>query len=218
MQHLKNRFGQGYQIEMKVKNPLDEDRDVIETTHKILRDLRKISDDLETGDLHRLAEDTSINLDQTKNACMNLTGDDYLSKMINSDNPTGYHIAKLASSSVGITVDELVGFCVEELRVKALVDFFQSSYKSAILRERQDAKLRYEILSEGVTISSVFANIEKNKDVLKIDDYGVSQTSLEQVFNSFAAVAENEKKNTVDGVQAGICGRLSCMQARTVYP
>lgn len=203
---------------MKVKHPLDEDRDVIDTTHKILRDLQKISEDLETGDLHRLAEDTSINLDQTKNVCMNLTEDDYLSKMINSDNPTGYHIAKLASSSVGITVDELVGFCVEELRVKALADFFQSSYTSAILRERQDAKVRYEILSEGVSISSVFANIEKNKDALKIDDYGVSQTSLEQIFNGFAAIAENDKKNTVDGVQTGCCGRLSCMQTRTVYP
>ncbi len=203
---------------MKVKHPLDEDRDVITTTHQILKDLQKASDDLEVGDLHKLAEDTSINLEQAKSVCMKLTGNDFLSKMIDSDNPTGYHIVKLASSPVGITVDELVGFCVEELRIKKLIDFFQGTYKSAILRERQDAKVRYEVLSEGVTISSVFASIEENKDELKIDDYGVSQTSLEQVFNSFAAVAENDKKNTVDGVQAGCCGIRNCMQPRTIYP
>ena len=60
-------------------------------------------------------------------------------------------------------------------------------------------KLRYQIASKGVTISSVFANIEEHKEKLKVDEYGVSQTSLEQVFNTFAAVAEIEKKNTIDG-------------------
>ena len=196
---MKNRFGQGYQIEMKVRHPVDEDIDVLNTTQHILQDLTVLSEDVEAMELHRLAEDTIINLEQVKEACTNLTGDDYLSEMVSSNNPNGYHIYKLAESPLGITVDELVGFCVVELRVKALVDFFESSYNSAILRERQDVKVRFEISSDGVTISSVFANIEKHKEELKMDDYGVSQTSLEQVFNSFAAVAEIEKKNTVDG-------------------
>mmetsp|Transcript_30651 Transcript_30651/g.64872 ORF Transcript_30651/g.64872 Transcript_30651/m.64872 type:complete len:1373 (-) Transcript_30651:2144-6262(-) len=195
-QHLKNRFGQGYQIEMKVRHPMDEDGDVLNTTRQILEDINVLGEDLEAVDLHKLAADTSIGLDQAKEVCQNLTGDDYLSKMISSDNPNGYHIFKLAHS-VGVTVDELVGFCAEELRVKALIDFFEGSYHTAILRERQAVKVRFEINSDGVTISSVFANIEKNKEELRMEDYGVSQTSLEQVFNSFAAIAENEKENAM---------------------
>lgn len=198
MQHLKNRFGQGYQIEMKVQHPQDADKDVLDTTHQILQYFNVVSEDVEEVNLHQLAADTNLHLEQVKAVCEQLTGNDYLSNMLNSNNPNGYHIFKLAESPVGITADELVGFCVEELRVKAVVDFFKSSYSSAILRERQDVKVRFEISSDGVTISSVFANIEKHKEELNMDDYGVSQTSLEQVFNSFAAVAEDEKKNTID--------------------
>jgi len=193
-QHLKNRFGQGYQIEMKVKHPADEDYDVLNATRKILQDLHVIIEDIEGVDLHALASGTNITLDQVKQVCENLTGDDSLSKIINADHPSGYHIFKLANLPVGIAVDELVGFCVEEIRVKAVIDFL-ASYHSAILRERQDVKVRFEISSDGVTISSVFAKIEERKEELMIDDYGVSQTSLEQVFNSFAAVAEKEKEN-----------------------
>ena len=200
-QHLKSRFGEGYQIEMKVKHPLDQDVDVLEATRLILGNSNNngLGTDLEAVDLHKMAADTSLDLDQAKAMCIKLTGDDSLSKMINPDNPNGYSIFKVASSPVGVCVAELVGFCAEELRVKALVDFFEGSYNSAILRERQGVKLRYEIASKGVTISSVFANIEEHKEKLKVDEYGVSQTSLEQVFNTFAAVAEIEKKNTVDG-------------------
>lgn len=197
-QHLKGRFGQGYQIEMKVKHPVDEDTDVLNYSRLILQDLNVLRDDIEAADLHKLASSTNIHLAQVKVVCENLTGDDYLSKMIISGHPNGYHIFKLADSPVGITVEELVGFFAEELRVRALIDYFERSYTSAILRERQDAKVRFEIGSEGVTISSVFANIEMHKEELLLDDYGVSQTSLEQVFNSFAAIAEKEKENTVD--------------------
>jgi len=193
-QHLKNRFGQGYQIEMKVKHPDDGDHDVLNATRKILQKLHVIIEDIEGVDLHALASETNITLDQVKQVCENLTGDDSLSKIINADHPSGYHIFKLANLPVGIAVDELVGFCVEEIRVKAVIDFL-TSYHSAILRERQDVKVRFEISSDGVTISSVFAKIEERKEELMIDDYGVSQTSLEQVFNSFAAVAEKEKES-----------------------
>ena len=195
-QHLKNRFGRGYQIEMKVKHPTDTDTDVLSTARTMLECLDMLGDDLEEAELLRVAGDTSIpNLDQAKELC-DVTND-CLSKLITIDNPKGYSIYKLASEGV-LTVEELTGFCVEELRVKALVDFMEGSYQSAILRERQDSKVRFEISSDGLSISSVFGNIEKHKEELMMEDYGVSQTSLEQVFNGFASVAEKEKENTMD--------------------
>ena len=186
---------------MKIKHPVDEDNDVHSTTVSILRHLSVIDDsigDIESGEILKLASETYLNLDQVKEACRDLTGDDYLSNTVDPDNPHGYNIYKSAESLVGVAVDEFVGFCVEELRLKALVDFFQSSYSSAVLRERQDVKVRFEISSEGVTISSVFANIEKHKDELMMDDYGVSQTSLEQVFNMHAAQAEKDKQDVIE--------------------
>ncbi|KAL7554951.1 hypothetical protein ACHAWF_018531 [Thalassiosira exigua] len=199
-QHLKERFGQGYQIEVKVKHPDSEDVVALNTTRQVLQNLDILGEDIEALDLHELASNNIVSLESAKDVCAKLTGDDHLSKMISPDNPYGYHIFKLADSSAGLSVDELVGFCVEELRIKAVLDFFESSYASSILRERQDNKVRFEINSEGTSISSLFANIEKNKDALMMDDYSVSQTSLEQVFNSFAAIAEKEMENTMDSM------------------
>jgi hypothetical protein len=68
-----------------------------------------------------------------------------------------------------------------------------------VLRERQDVKARYEVGAAGVRISSIFGKIEENKGRLKLSDYGVSQTSLEQVFNMHAAEAEKLKYGTTDG-------------------
>jgi hypothetical protein len=49
------------------------------------------------------------------------------------------------------------------------------------------------VSSDGVRIASIFGSIEASKDDLRLADYGVSQTSLEQVFNMHAAEAERVK-------------------------
>ena len=73
-------------------------------------------------------------------------------------------------------------------------NFVQGRFPSHILRERQDTKTRYEVSSEGMRISEIFPSIEEEKEVLCLSDYGVSQTSLEQVFNMHAAEAEPLKQ------------------------
>ena len=76
--------------------------------------------------------------------------------------------------------------------------FFKDNFEAYVLRERQDNKARYEVSSAGVRISSIFAKIEADKDRLMLSDYGVSQTSLEQVFNMHAAEAEKLKHGADD--------------------
>jgi ATP-binding cassette subfamily A (ABC1) protein 3 len=73
------------------------------------------------------------------------------------------------------------------------------SYPGHVLRERQDNKARYEVSSRGVRLASVFGKIESNKEALQLSDYGISQTSLEQVFNMHAAEAEKLKQVRNDG-------------------
>ena len=45
---------------------------------------------------------------------------------------------------------------------------------------------------EGVPLSRLFAMFEEQKPVLRVAEYSLSQTSLEQVFNMFAAQQEEE--------------------------
>jgi hypothetical protein len=61
-----------------------------------------------------------------------------------------------------------------------------------------DNRLRLEVPSQEVTIASLFRLMESNQVALKLEDYSISQTSLEQVFNVHAAEDDQRKKERMD--------------------
>jgi len=193
-QRLKSRFGKGFQIELKVEEvePNDEDYKII------IQNLAKIVDDILLSSRNHsdvaLGEFSAVTLDVVKKSVETLTNDESLSSLISSDDPTGYLIYKNARSEAGVTISELGLFCASEIRVQNLIDFVTDSYPDAKVRERQDNKVRFEVTSEGLKISSLFTLVENNKANLRLTDYGISQTTLEQVFNVHAAEAEEVKK------------------------
>ena len=194
-QHLKTRFGQGYQVEMKAKVVDSCDEDYVEIRNKLTKFVGvRAVEDAEEG----IVQDVTMALDQALAALKNLTGDETLSSKVNANDATGYVIYKSAASLAGCTLEELASFAVSEIRMANIDIFFSDGFESYVLRERQNSKARYEVGSAGVRISSIFAKIEANKDVLMLADYGVSQTSLEQVFNMHAAEAEKLKLGTND--------------------
>jgi len=194
-QHLKTKFGQGYQLELKVLSAKKDDEDF--KTHMLalarfkgtVTDVEAVSPDA----------DVFFNLQESSNALQQLTGDNYLSSMLNPTNPTGYGVFKDASSPTGVLLSVLTLFVANELRMRDLHSFVTGTYPATILRERQDQKARFEVSSENVTFAQIFASIEDNKERLRLSDYGVSQTSLEQVFNRHALEAEKLKLGRMDG-------------------
>jgi len=194
-QHLKNKFGKGYQIEMKSKLVKKTDPDYINVLTSLGEGRLNVTNE-EAADM---ATEIFFNLDATVAALEKLTGDIYLSYVINDSNPIGYNIHKSAISETGVSLDELAAFATSELRIRKIAEYVVETYSTNVLRERQDTKVRYEVNSDGVKISSIFAGLEENKKRLMLDDYGVSQTSLEQVFNQHAAQAEKLKDGQTDG-------------------
>jgi len=196
-QNLKSRYGTGYQIELKVMVASKGDDDVESNLTTLIdwssQNTNMVDSESGNGELHSLV----FNLSGTIAAVKHLSGNDYLSSKINSDDPGGYLIYKNAKSDVGVSVYELAAFCTNELRLRDAATFFEENFPKSILRERQDSKMRFEVPSNGTKISSVFEVIEKNKNKLRLSDYGVSQTTLEQVFNTHAAIAEEEKYNAL---------------------
>ena len=190
-QHLKNKFGQGYQVELSVKIVEGGDDDYREVFDKLERLTARSS----------LAQGVTLHLGECVVALKALTGDDSLSKMISAENCASYTVWKDSISPMGVSLDDLATFAAGELRILALETFVRETFPKYVLRERQDTKARYEVNSEGLRISSIFASIEKSKDDLRLADYGVSQTSLEQVFNMHAAEAEHQKKGRIDRVR-----------------
>ena len=195
LQHLKSRFGKGYQIEIKIEEVSQDDVDFKDILLSFLKSDGNQESDVEIG---IESEELFFNLNQAIDAARSLSGDDSLSSIINAQDPTGYVTYKSANSETGISAHELAAFCAKEIRVQLAVTFFEREYSDAILRERQDCKLRFEVSSEGRKVSSLFADMEDNKESLHLSDYGISQTSLEQVFNMHAADAEQAKHGAAD--------------------
>ena len=192
-QHLKNKFGQGFQVELKIKLVSNDDDDYTANATQILRSKSGVSDE-EAVDINR---EEFFSLEETLTALRTLTGDDKLVSIVDSENPTGYTVWKDASAGV-LPLDQLAAFATTELRMVHLDAFIEKYHPGSILRERQNTKSRYEVSSENVRISSIFASIEEHKEELRLADYGVSQTSLEQVFIQHATEAERLKQGQND--------------------
>jgi ATP-binding cassette, subfamily A (ABC1), member 3 len=194
-QHLKTKFGKGYQLELKVDATAKDDDDLRINLVKLARFKSAVEDE------EKLTADMELffNLEEAQSALQQLTQNEYLSSMLIATNPTGYGIYKDCNSATGIHLSALASFATNEIRMRDLGLFIVTAYPSAVLRERQDMKARFEVSSEGISIAMIFEGIEENKEMLKVSDYGVSQTSLEQVFNMHAAEAERLKHGRMDG-------------------
>jgi hypothetical protein len=94
-------------------------------------------------------------------------------------------------------------FCPEYQRIhfeKTFDDtcaFLSSQFGQYTVRERQVSKVRYEVLSVNPDgsprkLGALFDLMEKMKTSLKIQEYSIAQTSLEQIFNQFASQQEEE--------------------------
>lgn len=194
-QHLKNKFGQGYQLEMKTKNVEREDEDYISNVSALASTLTGASDEDREEDL---SSDIFFNKSQAVSALQSLTQDNFLSDMVSLDSPTGYGIWKDSTSLIGVSLDDLAAFATTELRMRKIALFLNDAFPLHVLRERQDSKARYEVGAQDTRISRIFEEIESHKSELQLSDYGVSQTSLEQVFNMHAAEAEKLKQGLDD--------------------
>ncbi|TWW61312.1 ATP-binding cassette sub-family A member 2 [Takifugu flavidus] len=70
--------------------------------------------------------------------------------------------------------------------VKDVVGFFNRNFPEAVLKERHHTKVQYQLKSERISLAQVFSKMEQVLEVLAIEDYSVSQTTLDNVFVNFA--------------------------------
>ncbi|XP_012576614.1 PREDICTED: ATP-binding cassette sub-family A member 2, partial [Condylura cristata] len=70
--------------------------------------------------------------------------------------------------------------------VKDVARFFNRNFPEAVLKERHHTKVQYQLKSEHISLAQVFSKMEQVVGVLGIEDYSVSQTTLDNVFVNFA--------------------------------
>ncbi|XP_054482798.1 phospholipid-transporting ATPase ABCA1-like, partial [Anoplopoma fimbria] len=67
-----------------------------------------------------------------------------------------------------------------------VMKFIESELSGSTLKEKHRNMLQYQLPSSLTSLTHIFSILAKNKDLLRIEDYSVTQTTLDQVFVNFA--------------------------------
>ncbi|CAM9287239.1 unnamed protein product [Heterosigma akashiwo] len=103
----------------------------------------------------------------------------------------------------GVALGDLVAFHARERRAAQAEAFVADTFKGAVLREKQSGKLRFEYPPQpGLALGEMFGALEDRRAQLGVEEYALSQTTLEQVFNFFAGQQEEETGRAA-GIQGG---------------
>lgn len=105
----------------------------------------------------------------------------------------------LTSTYDKITLFQLAEWCLLEVRVMNLEAWLHGELSaeingqpSLVVLEKNGPSLRYRILAEALmgrwrSLGALFQLLQKNQAQHRMDDFQVSQSTLEQIFNSFAS-------------------------------
>ena len=96
--------------------------------------------------------------------------------------------------SKGYTVHIKLSASGEELSqtIEKVENFMKMTFEGTEVKEIHYNSLNFQINNTSISWSQIFGVIEKSKESLKIEDYSVGQTTLEQIFLSFAEKQRTE--------------------------
>jgi ABC-type multidrug transport system ATPase subunit len=203
--HLKDRFGKGYMVEVKLDEP-DEGHAgrvldlAAESGYIVDRDgaseAVEVAGEPSTQRHARLGAG-SISATRVKELCETL-GDPTRAAMLHPKS-SGWALAGEMASTGTVSAAAFAEWWAFESLGAHLHHFMIHTFPDAALVERHGEFFRYSIASsdEGVRarlpLSRIFRALEAARERLRISTYSLSQTTLEAVFNSFAAQQEEEK-------------------------
>ena len=183
IQHLKNRFGKGYLVEVKLQDATDEGIQAV------------------VDECAEYVSDGRISATRVKDLCEHL-GDSSRAAMIHA-NGSGWAIAAAFASQGSVAVDVFAHWWAFETVGARLNAFMKESFRGCRLVERHGEFFRFQLPELHMPLSEAFGTLEGSKDDLRIATYSMSQTTLEQIFNVFASQQEEEK-----GTARGMGGSL----------
>jgi len=103
------------------------------------------------------------------------------------------------------TGEEDVGVSLET-KTQALMEYISSTFPGSQLKDQHDGLVHYRIeRAPGLTWAHLFGAVERARSMYDIDDYSVSQTTLEQVFISFARMQREPQE-----IKSKSCLRACC--------
>uniref|UniRef100_A0A3Q3XHW1 P-type phospholipid transporter n=1 Tax=Mola mola TaxID=94237 RepID=A0A3Q3XHW1_MOLML len=76
--------------------------------------------------------------------------------------------------------------------LRPVMEFIELELPGSTLKEKHRNMLQYQLPTSLTSLARIFSLLSKNKEALSIEDYSVSQTTLDQVFVNFAKDQSDE--------------------------
>lgn len=173
VQHLKQRFGRGYFLGITAKNTPD--------AHltPIVSSLR--------GALGAAAPGGRLSRELLPQACSALAMPDRLGLITPAG--SGWSVNASLDRDGFVELETFAEWWGAEDIAAGICHFVADTFPGAELVERQETTFRFKIAELSVPLGEAFALVEARKEELCMSHYALSQTTLEQIFNGFAARA-----------------------------
>ncbi|KAM6568335.1 hypothetical protein CsatB_016320 [Cannabis sativa] len=204
-QHLKTRFGNHLELEIKPIEVSREDMEnLCEIIHERLVNIPAHSRSL-LGDLEAcIGRIDTITSENTSRAEISLSrevismigrwlGNEERIQMLISSTPVpdGFFGEQLCEQLVrdgGIPLPIFSEWWLSKEKFSAIESFVVSSFLGATFQGCNGLSVKYQLpYGEGMSLADVFGHLERNRNQLGIAEYSLSQSNLETIFNHFAA-------------------------------
>lgn len=191
IQHIKNTHAQGYQMRLKLGRPKAQ---AVEDVQKAIA--TQLSSSAANQDIGSL----KIPESSLSRICEQLGDSSMMSEIHPDGNGWMIYASVNGSDDRTVSVEEFTQWWTDEQQIKGALNYIHQTFEAAELIERQSNLLSFKLPPQNMKLGEMFGWLENAKSFLSIQEYALSQTSLEQVFNYFAAQQE-EERNTARGMR-----------------
>jgi ABC-type multidrug transport system ATPase subunit len=187
-QHLKKRYGRGYQLEVRLAElPVDVGRQMVATITGQPAPEGREGDELGCSSM-------ALPKNQLGSACLAL-GNPNRAISFNVPGSSSWVLQDQISRSGRVQMSAFLEWWHAEDQVAALTAFSRTNFSATAHVVEQHAQsirlsLPFETDTAKTSLAKVFGLLEQNKETLQIAEYCVGQTTLEQIFLGFAAEQE----------------------------
>ncbi|KAL4429304.1 hypothetical protein ABPG74_002290 [Tetrahymena malaccensis] len=170
VQHLKNKFGNGYEIDIRTELPTQ-------------------------SEIKELARNTDIKMQVGVNQIREYLGQINALDIYNTIKPDGfcaqlYYELQRKEQTQGINAKLILEFLAMYRKTQKVEQYLKNTFGDYSLIEQFNNFSRYRIQAKQ-TIGEIFSMLYENEKQLHFNQYTVNQPTLEQIFNYMAKHAEN---------------------------
>ncbi len=198
IQHLKHTHGDGFTLQIGLADPKPEA--VEAAKNKIMQTLQGMQ--ITNG---------RVAADQVRAVCNALGTPAMASEFHPKGSAWALHAGMVKDGSVPAA--KVASWWADEDGVAKLTAYvLQEAFPGSTRIERHGSKLRFKLPNTGAPLGQLFRKVEDRKAALNVTEYSLSQTTVEEIFNQFAA-QQDEEKGVARGMESAATSRAAAPAA-----